>query len=82
MDTFFSNQERRLKRVGNVIGVAQGTTADPQDHRPMAGHQTGERGLGRIPIGPGPEPIEQLRVGQAIACPDVEERMDVAENRR
>ena len=47
----------------------------------MAGHQACECGLGRIPIRPVPEPIEQLGVGQATACPHMEQRAHVAENR-
>ena len=76
------DQKGRLKCILDVVRVGEYAAADPQHHRTMAGHQAGECGLGRILIRPGPEPIKQLRVGQAIASPDVEERVDVAEDRR
>ena len=45
----------------------------------MAGHQAGERRLGRR-IRPAREPLEQLPIAQSGQGPQVEERVNVAED--
>ncbi len=78
------HQERGLERVFDFGGIRQSTPADPQDHRPVAGHQGLERRLGRAGrVGrfgrPGPEPLQQLGVGQTGDHPRAEQGADRAQ---
>ena len=57
-------QEGRLKRVLGRVPVAQGLVADPQNHRPVAFHQSPKSRLaGRPPILE--KPLQQLTIAEA-----------------
>ena len=55
------HEEGRLKGILGVLGVAQHTAADGQDHRPVPPHKGGEGAV----VAAGDEPSEQLPVRQA-----------------
>ena len=73
------HQEGSLKRIFNVVRVAQASPADVEDHWPVPFHQGRESGLGRF--SPGAKLLEQLPVRPVPQRSDPEERLNVAEYR-
>ena len=57
------DQEGCLKRIGDILGVAENAAADPQDHGAMALQEDRKRKF-RDLIVPSREPIEQLPVAE------------------
>ena len=79
-DATDEDQERRLERVLGVVRVMKPVATDAQDHRTVAEDEDLESRLGRRVATAG-EPLQQLTVGQPGGRPDVEKRLDFAQER-
>jgi hypothetical protein len=73
------HQEGGLKRVFNVVRIAQNCPADVEHHRPVSFHQGRECQLGGL--SPGAKLLDQFPVRTIPQRPDPEKSVNVPEHR-